>query len=71
MDFKDVVKSEGNKFSFSREGYTSFSMPISIYFHKNTGLRVKNFKLPKFDYSGVINKPFVKMNKKKFSAIIN
>ena len=27
-------------FSYTNEGYTMFSMPVSIYFHKATGLTV-------------------------------
>ena len=70
LPFKDIIKSDGNKFTISKEGYTMFSMPISIYFKKETGLTVESFKLPKFEYEGVVKRPFVKINKMKYSALL-
>jgi transcription initiation factor IIF auxiliary subunit len=70
IPFKDTKTPVGNKFTYSNEGYTMFSMPVSLYFHKSTGLTVESFKLPEFEHHGVVKKPYVKINKIKYNKII-
>jgi transcription initiation factor IIF auxiliary subunit len=48
-------RSINNQFEIpTMTGYTQFSMPITIYFQKETGLKQEVFKLPKFDQKGVV-----------------
>ena len=52
------------------QGYTKFSMSITIYFQKETGLKQEVFKLPKFDQNGVKKRQYIKMEKQKYKNII-
>lgn len=51
---KDVFdRSAANRFEFTTQGYTQFSMLVTIHFQKETGLKFEVFRLPKFDHTGV------------------